>query len=70
MIYMSEETKTVEELQEEIAKLKAELAALKTQTGPAVQEDTDANVMNSLDQSTDRRYRRCACIGDSRFDGQ
>lgn len=53
MIYMSEETKTVEELQEEIAKLKAELAALKTQTGPAVQEDTAANVMNSLDQSTE-----------------
>lgn len=53
MIYMSEETKTVEELQEEIAKLKAELAALKTQTGPAVQEDAAANVMNSLDQSTE-----------------
>ncbi len=53
MIYMSEETKTVEELQEEIAKLKAELAALKTQTGPAVQEDAAANVMNSLEQSTE-----------------
>lgn len=53
MIYMSEETKTVEELQEEIAKLKAELAALKTQTGPTVQEDAAANVMNSLDQSTE-----------------
>ena len=35
MIYMSEETKTVEELQEEIAKLKAELADLKAQAGPA-----------------------------------
>ncbi len=53
MIYMSEEIKTVEELQEEIAKLKAELAALKTQPGPAVQEDASMNVMNSLDQSTE-----------------
>ena len=55
MIYMSEETKTVEELQEEIAKLKAELADLKAQAGPApaVNEDAAMNVMNSLDQSTE-----------------
>lgn len=55
MIYMSEETKTVEELQEEIAKLKAELADLKAQAGPApaVNEDATMNVMNSLDQSTE-----------------
>ncbi len=53
MIYMSEETKTVEELQAEIAKLKAELADLKAQAGPAVNEDAAMNVMNSLDQSTE-----------------
>ena len=53
MIYMSEETKTIEELQEEVARLKQELTALKSQAESVAAQDAAADVMNSLAQSTE-----------------
>lgn len=54
---MSEETKTVEELQAELAKLKEEIAALKAQQAEAAEEapvdDSTASIDQTIDASTE-----------------
>lgn len=50
---MSEEMKTVEQLQEEIAKLKQELADLKEQNSAEQIPTVTAEVMNSIEESTE-----------------